>query len=96
MGKAVGLSQGYNAAWGIIDHPSTAVTCITGTSPPGLTQRVRDSKTTMREAELALLDFVRQHAPEQGTAQLAGNSVHVDRMYLMKYMPELTAHLSYR
>ena len=50
----------------------------------------------MRDAEVALLEFVRQHAPEQGTSQLAGNSVHVDRMFLMKYMPELTAHLSYR
>ncbi|GAX83503.1 hypothetical protein CEUSTIGMA_g10928.t1 [Chlamydomonas eustigma] len=62
----------------------------------GLTQRVRDSKVDMRQAELQLLQFVRQHCPDPGCAQLAGNSVHVDRMFMLKYMPELTAHLSYR
>ena len=62
----------------------------------GLTLRVRESTVSMREAEEAVLGFVKQHAPEQGTAQLAGNSIHVDRMFLMKHMPELTAHLSYR
>ena len=65
--------------------------------PPGPhLQRVRDSVVGMREAELALLEFVRHHAPEPGSALLAGNSVHIDRMFLQKYMPELTAHLSYR
>jgi oligoribonuclease len=62
----------------------------------GLTQRVRESKVDMRQAELQLLQFVRQHCPDAGSAQLAGNSVHVDRMFMLKYMPELTAHLSFR
>ena len=62
----------------------------------GLTQQVRDSKISIRDAEVAVLGFIREHVPEQGTAQLAGNSIHVDRMFLLKYMPELTAHLSYR
>jgi oligoribonuclease len=29
-------------------------------------------------------------------AQLAGNSVHVDRMFLNKHMPEVVSYLSYR
>ena len=62
----------------------------------GLTQRVRDSELSMREAEEKVLEFVRQRVPDAGVALLAGNSVHCDRMFLLKYMPELAAHLSYR
>lgn len=43
-----------------------------------------------------VMAFVREHVPEANTAQLAGNSVHVDRMFLNKHMPELTNHLNYR
>lgn len=43
-----------------------------------------------------MLEFVKKHVPGVGIGLLAGNSVHVDRMFLMKYMPQLTAHLSYR
>lgn len=31
-----------------------------------------------------MLEFVKLHIPEQGTAVLAGNSVHVDRSFLVK------------
>jgi oligoribonuclease (3'-5' exoribonuclease) len=33
---------------------------------------------------------------EYQTAQLAGNSVHVDRAFLARHMPDLAAHLHYR
>lgn len=42
-----------------------------------------------------VLQFVQEHT-EYGQAQLAGNSVHVDRVFLQRYMPELTQHLHYR
>lgn len=61
----------------------------------GLTQRVRDSSTSMRDAEEAVLEFVKQYT-EPGAGILSGNSVHVDRMFLLRHMPELAAHLSYR
>lgn len=38
---------------------------------------------------------MQQHT-EFGAAQLAGNSIHVDRVFLQRYMPELVAHLHYR
>ena len=84
-----------------IPHPFSSPLTPPSPAPPPLSpglnlQRVRDSVVGMREAELALLEFVRLHAPEPGSALLAGNSVHIDRMFLQKYMPELTAHLSYR
>lgn len=49
----------------------------------------------MPEAEEQVLDFVKQHA-EFRSAQLAGNSVHVDRMFIVKHMPKLTEYLHYR
>ncbi|KAG2497887.1 hypothetical protein HYH03_004153 [Edaphochlamys debaryana] len=61
----------------------------------GLTQRVRESTVSMEQAEQDLLDFVQQHC-EEGMAQLAGNSIHVDRMFLLKYMPRVTSYLNYR
>ncbi|KXZ56133.1 hypothetical protein GPECTOR_1g112 [Gonium pectorale] len=61
----------------------------------GLTQRVRESAVSLREAEDQLLAFIQEHV-EENAAQLAGNSIHVDRLFLLKYMPRVTAYLNYR
>ena len=39
---------------------------------------------------------MREHVPEAGKAQLAGNSVGTDRGFLARDMPELEQHLHYR
>ncbi|MEN3301087.1 oligoribonuclease [Pseudonocardia sp.] len=62
----------------------------------GLTEEVRASKVTLREAEEQALAYVRQHVPEAGVAPLAGNSIATDRGFLGRDMPELDAHLHYR
>jgi oligoribonuclease (3'-5' exoribonuclease) len=46
-------------------------------------------------AVLQVLEFVRQHTEYQ-QAQLAGNSVHIDRAFLQRYMPELAEHFHHR
>ncbi|XP_051895964.1 small fragment nuclease [Pristis pectinata] len=61
----------------------------------GLTQAVRDSKITLQQAEYEFLSFVRQHTPP-GLCPLAGNSVHADKKFLDKYMPQFMRHLHYR
>lgn len=61
----------------------------------GLTQRVKDSSTDSRAAELATIDFLREHV-EAGASPLCGNSIHQDRRFLVKYMPELEAFFHYR
>lgn len=61
----------------------------------GLTQRVKDSTTDARAAELATIEFLREHVKE-GTSPLCGNSIHQDRRFLVKYMPELEAYFHYR
>lgn len=62
----------------------------------GLTEEVRRSTVTLREAEEQVLAYVREHVPEPRTAPLAGNSIATDRGFLTRDMPELDAHLHYR
>ena len=47
-------------------------------------------------AHEALLEYVKTHVPEAGKAPLGGSSVHVDRIFLERDMPELNAYLHYR
>jgi len=61
----------------------------------GLTERVRDSKISLSEAEKLTFDFIKAHVPER-TSPLCGNSIHQDRRFLVRYMPDLEAYLHYR
>ena len=54
------------------------------------------SGTSLDDAQIRVLEYVRKHVPESRKAPLAGSSVYVDRMFLANYMPELDAHLHYR
>ncbi|MEH6469878.1 MAG: oligoribonuclease [Halopseudomonas sp.] len=61
----------------------------------GLTQRVRDSRVSERDAELATLEFVQLHV-DKGASPICGNSIGQDRRFLVPYMPELEAYFHYR
>jgi oligoribonuclease len=61
----------------------------------GLTNRVRESTIDESEASMAILRFLAEHT-EKRKAPLAGNSVHQDRRFLARYMPEVEAWLHYR
>lgn len=61
----------------------------------GLTERVLNSTTTTREAELATLDFLREWVPA-GKSPICGNSICQDRRFLARLMPELEAFFHYR
>jgi len=61
----------------------------------GLTQRVKDSKVTVAEAEAATLAFLRRHIAK-GASPMCGNSVHQDRRFMVNEMPELEAFFHYR
>jgi oligoribonuclease len=62
----------------------------------GLTELVRASTVTVPEAQLRVLEYVREHVPEPRTAPLAGNSIATDRGFLARDMPDLDNHLHYR
>lgn len=62
----------------------------------GLTEEVRRASTTLAEAEQQVLDYIRQHVPDNRSAPLAGNSIATDRGFIARDMPTLDAHLHYR
>jgi oligoribonuclease len=62
----------------------------------GLTEEVRRSTVTLREAEDQVLAYIREHVPDPHTAPLAGNSIATDRGFLARDMPVLDDHLHYR
>jgi len=61
----------------------------------GLTQRVKDSTISEREAELATIEFLKEHV-DAGASPICGNSIGQDRRFLVKYMPELEDFFHYR
>lgn len=61
----------------------------------GLTTRILNSTTSEEEAEKMLLAFLKKHTIQR-ESPIAGNSVHMDKMFLTKYMPSVINHLHYR
>ncbi|EKD73922.1 MAG: hypothetical protein ACD_45C00142G0003 [uncultured bacterium] len=61
----------------------------------GLVARVKASTVTEADAEMATLNFLKQYVPA-GKSPMCGNSVHQDRRFLYRYMPELEKHFHYR
>lgn len=61
----------------------------------GLVDRVRASTYDERKAELELLEFVKTYVPK-GVSPMCGNSIHQDRRFMKKYMPELEEWFHYR
>ncbi len=61
----------------------------------GLTQRVRDSRISERDAERATLAFLQQHV-DKGASPICGNSIGQDRRFLVPYMAELESYFHYR
>jgi hypothetical protein len=85
----------------VVHHPDEVLDnmndwCKEHHGKSGLTQRVRSSSTTMQQAEDAVLAFIQSYVPDAKRAQLAGNSVHNDRVFLMRYMPRIVDHLDHR
>eukprot|EP00271_Cylindrocystis_brebissonii_P005451 TRINITY_DN17476_c0_g2_i1.p1 TRINITY_DN17476_c0_g2~~TRINITY_DN17476_c0_g2_i1.p1 ORF type:complete len:346 (-),score=42.38 TRINITY_DN17476_c0_g2_i1:702-1739(-) len=54
----------------------------------GLVERVRESSTSLAQAEREVADFVEQQVGS-GPVQLAGNSVYCDLIFIREYMPRL-------
>lgn len=61
----------------------------------GLTDRVRESTIDEAKASAALLDFLSKHTEER-KAPLAGNSIHQDRRFVARYLPDVERWLHYR
>ncbi|KAI6029449.1 ribonuclease H-like domain-containing protein [Pisolithus microcarpus] len=70
--------------------------CKTHHGQSGLTQACLASPHTRDYVSNAVLQYIKRWVPERHTGVLAGNSVHVDRMFLSVEMPEVVDWLHYR
>lgn len=61
----------------------------------GLTERIRNSRYTMAEAEQETLDFLKLWV-EEGCSPMCGNSICQDRRFLGRLMPDLELFFHYR
>lgn len=61
----------------------------------GLLEELADGMS-MEDAESRVLEYVREHVPDERKAPLAGNTIGTDRAFLAKYMPTLEGHVHYR
>lgn len=61
----------------------------------GLVTRVKESTVTESDAEMQTLQFLEQYVAP-GKSPMCGNSVHQDRRFLVRYMPELEKFFHYR
>jgi len=61
----------------------------------GLTERVLRSDVTMRQAEIATLEFLSRWV-DAGASPICGNSICQDRRFLAREMPELERYFHYR
>ncbi len=61
----------------------------------GLLAEVRQSSLALAQAEAIVIERVEARCPPQA-CPLAGSSVCFDRRFLLRHMPKLEAHLSYR
>jgi len=61
----------------------------------GLVDRIKNSSTTIEDAEEATLAFLSKWA-EPGSSPLCGNSIAHDRRFVRRYMPRFDSVLHYR
>lgn len=79
--------KGYHA---VISTPSSILSnmndwCIKTHTATGLVDACQSSSAIpASQAATGLLEYIKQHVPKERTALLAGNSVHADKMFLMK------------
>lgn len=69
--------------------------CIEHHGESGLTKKVIESNNTLANVENELLDYLKKYLP-QGKGILAGNSIHQDRIFLIKEFPKIIDYLHYR
>ncbi|BBF85601.1 3'-to-5' oligoribonuclease [Aquitalea magnusonii] len=61
----------------------------------GLIDKVKASTLTEAEAEATLLAFMAEHVPAR-TTPMCGNTIHQDRRFMVRWMPQLEEYFHYR
>lgn len=91
------IDEGPNV---VIYHPAEELAridewCAQQYEYSGLLEASQASDISLHEAEQQTLTFIRKHTHRK-MSPLCGNSILLDRRFLMRYMPELSDHLSHR
>jgi oligoribonuclease len=61
----------------------------------GLLPLIKDG-VSVAEAEKQVLAYITKHVPVRQTAQMGGNTIHMDRRFLARYMPSVEDWVHYR
>lgn len=61
-----------------------------------MTEKVIKSTNTLAEVEEKLFKYLSEHIGRSNRGVLAGNSVHIDRIFLTKEFPKVINYLHYR
>src|SRR5688572_17067579 len=61
----------------------------------GLIQRVKSSPLCEHDVQRQMVEFLADYVPP-GISPMCGNSVHQDRRFMARHMPELEAYFLYR
>lgn len=69
--------------------------CTTTHTRTGLIDRVKTSNYTEEQVEEKLLQFMQTWIPA-GTTPMCGNTIHQDRRFMVRYMPQLEKYFHYR
>lgn len=71
--------------------------CLDHHTKSGLVDRCSTrTDRTMEVVEEELLAYIKKYIPNQNVGLLAGSSVHMDKIFMMKDMPKIIEHLHYR
>ncbi len=70
--------------------------CLDHHGSSGLMDKVLASKKTKEQVEEELLNYLQKWIPEKRVGILAGNSVHMDRLFMLKDFPRVVQYLHYR
>lgn len=69
--------------------------CVKQHGASGLTERCRESKVTLQQAEQATIEFIEQYV-EKGVSPMCGNSIGQDRRFINAYMKDFETWFHYR
>nr|BAN21320.1 oligoribonuclease, mitochondrial [Riptortus pedestris] len=64
-------------------------------SKSGLVKESKASSINIKEAENLLMQFLKKYTVPGG-CPLAGNTIYMDKLFLMKHLPKVADHLHYR
>lgn len=71
--------------------------CVNQHGKSGLTAKVlANPLQTLAKVQLELLEYIKLYVPQPRVAILAGNSIHMDKFFMMKEFPQVIEHLHYR